>query len=159
MAPTRRIVAVLSHVPVNAGQVQPRCDSSSTAIGGNWPYLAKVWPELAQLGQTIAQSGQNSPNWANSRLPRTCWTTTLGDFGVTSELAGIAGGNFPGRAASNLSANFGYIGSLCYDRPLPGGRLRKTCNGKNIGNQLNMPSDNVLGWIDIRTSPYKVQSK
>lgn len=117
--------------------------------------LGKHWPSQPTCGP-----GQFWSNLGQTSAPGATRRHMLGNFGATFEppLAGLAGGDFSGHAASNFSVTFGELRPLCRKRPLrgrlhdrPGGRTHAVKPGPKLAHIRRHSADNAPKLVEIGT--------
>lgn len=117
----RRIRAVFGQSLANSRNTWSTLVEVSARKGQILVSFGQWWPDLATEFPISANADEHSPNFGQNLGARSSFPAPfghlLGKFGAIMEVTGIAGGDFPGRAASNASAVCGFLYVCCQNRP------------------------------------------
>lgn len=78
-------------------------------MGGCGRNSVETWPASSNFGTMLAEIGQTRPEFGQISAPGATCRQLLRNFWTTSEHAGVAGGDFQGRVARNVSATSGSL--------------------------------------------------
>lgn len=139
-------------------KVLNKCSGSRVSTR-NRQNSADISPCYCQIGPCFARTGQDMlqyvPNSGRNSAPGTPVEQLSGNLQTTSELIGIAPGNFPARMANNGSTTVRCVETRCHHRglsPRPAAEcarhmLRFRCSsGPCLGSALDKPSCADRAW-------------